>query len=73
MIFSKVNKLLNKYAICPQCGSDHIRKTDKIRIGDKTFHRSCGCGFSITVDAEGNKGGLNGLLWGKKKIRKENG
>ena len=55
VIFSKVNKLLNKYAVCPQCGSEQITKKDSIRIGDKTFSRSCGCGFSITVDENDNE------------------
>jgi hypothetical protein len=44
-------QLMNKYNNCLRCGSDKIGNgAGKLIIEDDTFHRSCKCGWSITVD-----------------------
>jgi len=54
MNVEKVMPLLNKYEKCPQCGNTLIGKHQgSIRIEDKTFTRTCKCGFKITVDKNG--------------------
>lgn len=51
-------KLLNKYAACPKCGSDKIGKDQgSLVVKDKIFHRSCGCGWSITEKEEDHVNG----------------
>lgn len=49
-----INKLMNKYAICPNCGSITIEfENNKLKSGvmitDDMFKRVCKCGFNKTI------------------------
>lgn len=47
-------ELLDKYDQCPKCGNDRIGNGQgSLVIEDKTFFRSCKCGWSIKVNEEG--------------------
>lgn len=53
-IFKSV-KLMRKYATCKECGSDNIGNGEgTLIIEDKTFRRSCKCGWNIEVDEDDN-------------------
>lgn len=53
MKFKQVNKLLNKYAVCPKCGCDTLGNGDgTLVVEDTTFERTCKCGFSVKVNEE---------------------
>ena len=48
--------IMKKYEKCPECGNTLIGKRQgSVRVEDKTFTRTCKCGFKITVDANGIK------------------
>lgn len=44
----KVLKLLDKYSVCPKCGNRIIGKGEgTLIIDNKTFIRTCKCGFRV--------------------------
>lgn len=52
----KSMELMEKYAECPNCGSDLIgNRQGGLILEEDTFRRFCKCGFDITVDENGNK------------------
>lgn len=48
-----VAKLMEKYVTCPKCGNDKLGP-DKggVAIKNKSFHRSCACGWSVEIKEE---------------------
>ena len=54
MNMAELMPLLKKYEKCPKCGNTLIgKKQGSTRVEDKTFTRTCKCGFKITVDKNG--------------------
>lgn len=53
MNYIKSMLLLEKYADCPNCGSDLVGNGEGgIVVEDDTFRRFCKCGFDITVNED---------------------
>lgn len=51
MIVEAVLKLMKKYGKCPKCGNETLRNGQgTLIIEDKTFTRTCNCGFIVTVN-----------------------
>lgn len=50
----KTVELIDKYGKCPKCGSDKLGNgKGSLVVEDKTFYRSCQCGWSIKTNEEG--------------------
>ena len=51
-------ELMNKYATCPKCGNDKIGPgKGSVAVKDKSFERSCSCGWSVEISEEGDING----------------
>ena len=46
-------EMINKYAVCPQCGSEYVGNGEGVlEIEDNTFKRSCKCGWSVEIKCD---------------------
>ncbi|MFS1513960.1 DUF3797 domain-containing protein [Chengkuizengella sp. SCS-71B] len=44
-------ELIKEYEVCEQCGSSHIGNgAGTLEIDDKSFKRTCKCGWVVEVD-----------------------
>jgi len=44
-------ELMKEYEKCPKCGNSHIANGEgKLIVEDTTFHRSCKCGWEVTIE-----------------------
>jgi len=64
MDIDKLLEIMARYEECPVCGSTIIGDGQGgIVVEDKTYTRTCKCGFKITVDEDGKvivaEGGVN--------------
>lgn len=50
MYLDDATKLMEKYATCPNCGSNKI-SDGKMNYDGYVFKRSCKCGFSIEINS----------------------
>jgi len=51
MNINRADELLEKYAVCQECGSDRIGGgAGSIYVDDMSFSRICKCGWSVKVD-----------------------
>lgn len=45
--------LIKRYEKCEKCENDKVGKSEgKLIVEDKTFYRSCKCGWSVKVSIE---------------------
>lgn len=51
MQLTKALKLMEKYAVCPECGSDKLGgDAGTLQIDGNLCRRTCGCGWKIELD-----------------------
>lgn len=59
MVIGRATALLEKYAVCPECGNQYLGNGEgSIEIDDNKFRRTCKCGFEVVItdNAENKKG-----------------
>lgn len=56
MDMEKALRFMDKYEICPECGSDKVGNGQgKLIIDEDYFHRECKCGWRITLNENGEE------------------
>lgn len=58
MKYTQMLQLMDKYTNCPDCGNDKVGNGQGELIVDRTFYRSCKCGWSVELDENGRE--ING-------------
>lgn len=54
-------EMINKYAVCPQCGSEYVGNGEGVlEIEGNTFKRSCKCGWGVEIKRDEQRSGKNG-------------
>lgn len=53
MNIAETFKLIEQYAVCPECGNDHVGNGEgKLITEGKSFYRSCKCGWEVNLPGE---------------------
>ena len=56
MNIRKMLDLMKRHDNCPTCGNTYIGNGEgKLIVEDKTFYRSCKCGWEFKVDEDGKE------------------
>lgn len=49
MNYIKMVQFVEKYLMCPDCGNTNVGNGQGELVVDKTFYRSCICGWSVEL------------------------